>query len=131
MRAKWRTVAVRSAAGPTMKPGVSQRNSSGQREGVAQLQEAGGLVGAVGVDRAAEVGGFVGDHAQRAPVDARERGDDAGAEAAAQLEHGALVEQGLDDRADVVDALALLGDERRAGGSGRPDRGAGSAAAAK
>ena len=29
MREKWRTVAVRSASGPTMKPGVSQRNSSG------------------------------------------------------------------------------------------------------
>ncbi len=30
IRAKWRTVAVRSAAGPTMNPGVSQRNRIGR-----------------------------------------------------------------------------------------------------
>ena len=29
IREKWRTVAVRSASGPTMKPGVSQRDSTG------------------------------------------------------------------------------------------------------
>ncbi len=66
-----------------------------QPERVAQLHEPGGLVGAVGVDRAAEMGGIVRDHAQRpAVVGAGERGDDAGAEAAAQLEH--VVEQGVD-----------------------------------
>ena len=59
-----------------------------QAERVAQLHEAGGLVGAIGVDRAAEMGRVVGDHAERAAVlGAGERGHDAGAEAAAQLEH--------------------------------------------
>ena len=82
-----------------------------QLERVAQLHEARRLVGAVGVDRAAEMGGVVGDHPQRTAVDARERGDHPRAEAVAQLEHRVLVEQRLDDAAHVVDALALLGDQ--------------------
>ena len=51
-RLTWRTRAVCSASGPTMIPGVSHRKSSGQVEGVAQLHEAGRLVGPVGVDGA-------------------------------------------------------------------------------
>ena len=89
----------------------------GQLERVAQLQEARRLVGAVGVDRAAEVGGIVGEHPERAAVEARERADHAGAEAVAQLEHRALVEQRLEDAAHLVDALALLGDQSRAAAS--------------
>ena len=65
-----------------MKPGVSQRKRSGQIESVAQLHEARGLVGAVGVDCAAEVGGVVGDDAERPAVDSRERGEHPRAEAA-------------------------------------------------
>ena len=49
--------------------------------------------------------------AERAPVDAREGGDHAGAEAVAQLQHRALVEQRVDHAAHVVDALSLLGDQ--------------------
>ncbi len=55
--------------------------------------------------------GIVGDHAQRAPVDARERRQHPRAEAVAQLQHGALVEQRREHAAHVVDALALLGDQ--------------------
>ena len=86
MREKWRTVAVRSASGPTMKPGRVGEEQQRQVERVAQLHEARRLVGAVGVDRAAEMGRVVGDDAERPAVDARERGDDPGAEAAPQLE---------------------------------------------
>ena len=85
-----------------MKPGRVAQEQQREPERVAQLHEPGRLVGAVGVDRATEVGGIVRDHAERpAVVGAGERGDDAGAEAAAELEH--VVEQGVDDRADVVD----------------------------
>ena len=118
MRAKWRTVAVRSAAGPTMKPGVSQRSSTGSSKRVAQLQEAGGLVGGLGVDRPAEMGGVVGDHPQRAALQAGQRGHHARAPSAAQLEHRALVEELLHDVADLVAALALLGHQGRAAALG-------------
>ena len=122
MREKWRTVAVRSAAGPTMKPGRVAEGQHGQLERVAELQEARGLVGAVRVDRTAEVRRVVGDDAERASVHARERGHHAGAEAVAQLEHRALVEERVDHAPDLVDALALLGDQlaqqRLVGGGG-------------
>ncbi len=94
-----------------------------QRERVAQLHEPGSLVRAVGVDRAAEVGRVVRDHAERPAVDARERGHHPEAEAAPQLEH--VVEQRIDHRADVVDALAVQRDQvaqRGVVGSRRPAR---------
>ena len=53
-----------------------------QLECVAQLHEAACLVGAVGVDRAAEMGWVAGHHAEGMSVVARERRDDAEAEAA-------------------------------------------------
>ncbi len=87
MRAAWRTSAVFSASGPTMMPGVSQSEEQREVEGVAELHEARRLVGAVAVDRPGEVDRVVGDHADRAALDARERGDHAGAEVAAELEH--------------------------------------------
>ena len=74
---------------------------------VAQLHEARCLVGAVGVDRAAEVHRVVGDHADRPAVDPRQHGDDAGAEAGAQLERRAGIDERVDDRADVVAAQAV------------------------
>ena len=55
-----------------MKPGVSQSESDRQVEGVAELHEARGLVGAVGVDRAAEMLRIVGDQADRPALDADE-----------------------------------------------------------
>ena len=66
-----------------MKPGVSHRNSSGQPERVAQLHEARRLVGAVGVDRAAEVrSGRWRSRRAALAVDPSERGHHPGAEAA-------------------------------------------------
>ena len=76
-RLTWRTSAVCSASGPTMIPGVSQRKSERQVEGVAQLHEAGRLVGPVGVDGAGQVHRVVGDHAHRASLDPDQRGDHA------------------------------------------------------
>ena len=58
--------------------GVDQRDD-GQAEGVAELQEAGRLVGGVAGDRAGHVAGVVGDHAERATLDAGEGGDHLGA----------------------------------------------------
>ena len=102
--------AVFSASGPTMKPGRVAQEQDRQVERVAQLHEAGGLVGAVGVDRAAEMGRVVGDHAERPAVRrAGERGDDAGAEAARSSSTSSSSVS--IDSADVVDALAVRGDE--------------------
>ena len=97
MRAMWRTGAVASCSGPTMKPGVSHRNTTGTSNASQQLQEARGLVGAVGVDRAAEVGGVVGDDAERPALDPGERGDHPVTQPAPQLEHRAGVAQRVDD----------------------------------
>ena len=94
-----------------MKPGVSQRNSSGSSNASHSCHEARRLVGPVGVDRPAQVGRLVGHHPERAAVDAGERGDDARPEAAAQLEHGVLVEQPVEHLAHVVDLPPPLGDD--------------------
>ena len=82
-----------------------------QLERIAQLQKARRLVRRVRVDRATQVLRVVGHHAQRAAVDARQRRQHARAEAVAQLQHRALVEERLHDLSHVVDALALLGDQ--------------------
>ena len=62
----------------------------------------------------------VGDQPDRAAVDARQRGDDAGAEAGAQLERRARVDERVDDGADVVAAQAVgrqqRSQRRRVGG---------------
>src|SRR6478752_7024712 len=61
--------------------------------------------------RTAAVRGVVRDDSQRPAVDQRQRCDHSRPEATAQLEHRALVEQRAQDAPNVVDALALLGDE--------------------
>src|SRR5436190_9375390 len=48
-----------------------------------------------------------GDQPDRATRDARQRRDDAGAEAGTQLERRARVDERIDDRADVVAAQAV------------------------
>ena len=53
-----------------MKPGVSVSERIGMSMGVAELDEPGRLVRGVGVDRAAEMHGVVGDHAERMALDA-------------------------------------------------------------
>ncbi len=110
-REKWRTVAVRSAVWADHEAGRVAQEQHRQAEGVAQLQEARGLVGAVGVDRTAQVGGVVGNDAEWLAVDPRQRGDDARAEAIAQLQDRALVAQRRDHASHLVRALALLGDQ--------------------
>ena len=96
IRLTWRTWACVSISGPTMKPGRVDQRDERQAVRVAQLHEARRLVGRVGVDRAAEVRRVVGEQADRPAFDARERGEDADAEAGAQLEQ----------RAGVGDAVA-------------------------
>ena len=65
---------------------------------VAQLHEARGLVGGVGVDRAAEVRGLLASTPTGRPSMRDQRGHDAGAEAGAQLEQRAGVGERRDDR---------------------------------
>ena len=89
MREKWRTVRRALGIGTDHEAGRVAQRERWQAEGVAQLHEARGLVGAVGVDRAAQVRRIVGDHAERPPFDAGERRHHAGAEAGAQLQHRA------------------------------------------
>jgi hypothetical protein len=83
--------------------GIDERDDR-QAVRVAELHEAGGLVRGIGVDRAAEMGRIAGEDADRAALDPREHRDDAGAEAGAQLERRADVDDRLDDRAHRVDA---------------------------
>jgi hypothetical protein len=109
-RLQWRTSAVFSTSGPTIIPGVSTSVMTGSPNASHSCRKRAALSAPVAVDRAGEVVGVVGEHADRAALDASERGDHAEPEVAAQLEHRALVEHRVDDRAHVVAALAVLGD---------------------
>ena len=80
-------------------------------EGVAQLHEARGLVGAGAVDRTRQMHGIVRDEADRPPFDTDQRGDHAEAEMAAQFQHRAGIGECLDDGAHVVNAQAILGND--------------------
>ena len=80
-----------------------------QVEGVAELQEAGRLVGAGRVDGAGQVGRVVGEYADRVALDAGQGGDHAEAEVPAQLEDGPGVEDQVDGPAHVVAAQAVDG----------------------
>ena len=78
---------------------------------VAQLEESGGLLGTLGVDRPAKVGGIVGDQADRVAVDAGERRDDAGGVAVAQLHTAVDIDQRVQYGPHVVDLQPVLRDE--------------------
>ena len=111
MRAKWRTVAVRSAAGPTMKPGVSHRNSTGRPKASHSCRKRAALSApSASIAPPRWVGSLATTPSGR-PSRRASAVTMPGAEAAAQLEHRALVEQRVDHAAHVVDALALLGDQ--------------------
>ena len=73
---------------------VAQRDHR-QAVGVAELDEPGGFVGAVGVDGTREVRRVVRDHSNGATLDTRERGDHSDAELAAKFKH----------RSDIEDAI--------------------------
>ena len=77
-------------------------------ERVTHPHEARGLLGRGRVEAAAEAQRVVGDDADRAAAEATEGGDDVGRPALVQLDGGALVEQVLDERVDVVGALGRL-----------------------
>ena len=126
MRAKWRTVAVRSAAGPTMKPGVSHRNSTGsskashscmKRRPCRRRRRRSRRRDGWGRWRSPPAGGRRRARA-RSPSRRRSRGAARAPSPRRTAPRHA---------ADVVDALALLGDRARAAalvghraGSARP-----------
>jgi hypothetical protein len=90
-----------------MMPGVSQRNRD--VEGVAELHESRGLVGAVAVDRAGEIDGVVRDQSDRTSFDSDQSGQHPESEMPAYLEHRAGIGESLNDRSDVVDAKSIFG----------------------
>ncbi len=77
-----------------------------------KLHEARGLVGAVAVDRAREMHRVVGDESDGTSFDPDQRRHHPGAEVAAYLEHRAGIGERLDDRANVVNAKSIFGDDR-------------------
>ncbi len=80
---------------------VDQRDDR-QPEGVAELQEARRLVGGVAGDRAGHVARVVGDEAERAALDPRQRGHHLRREALAQEGHRAGVGERLDRSAPTA-----------------------------
>ena len=89
---------------------VDERDD-GDVERVAELQEPRRLVGAVAVDRACEVVRVVGHDADGPPLDAGQRGDHPQTEVvAAAPAREPVSKRPSIDRADVVAALAILGD---------------------
>ncbi len=77
-------------------------------EGIAQLQEARGLVGGIGVDRAPQHHRIVREQAQRPSFDANKRCDHVGAEVAPQFQNRTLVRDQIDHPAHVVHAQPIL-----------------------
>ena len=110
IRATWRTIAVFSASGPDHEARRIAQRHDRDVEGVAELQEARGLVAGRRIDRAAEMLWIVGDQAERLALDADEGRDHADAEIAAELQHRAFVGEQIDHGADVVDAQAVFRD---------------------
>ena len=94
-----------------------------QPERVAQPDEARRLVGGIDEQHAALPLRLAGDDADRAPVQAREAGDDLAREQLLELEEAPVVDQRVDDVVDV-ERLILVGgkdvvDPLRAGGGAR------------
>ena len=83
----------------------------GDVEAVAEADELGRLVAAVGRERAGAEHGVAGDDADGASADAGEGGDQLAPEAGLELEHAAAVDEPGDDAVHVVGALAAGGDE--------------------
>jgi hypothetical protein len=98
---------------------VDQRDER-QAVRIAELHEAGRLVGRIGVDRAAEVGRIAREQADRPSFDADQRGQDPDAEAGAQFEQRVGVADSSHQRAHVVDADAVLGQRVGATAADRP-----------
>lgn len=77
--------------------------------GIAEPDETGGFLGAVGVEDAAHDGGLVGDDADGAAVDAGEAGDDAGRVQFTDLVERAVAEDAHDDLVYVVGRVVAVG----------------------
>src|SRR5699024_6918002 len=75
---------------------------------VTQLQEAGDLVGAIGVDGTTQVGRVIGDEPHGASLHPYQRGDHTRAETTAQFQDRAGVGDRVDRTADVVDPQPVL-----------------------
>ena len=80
----------------------------GDVEGIAKLDEAGALVGPVGVDGTREMVGVVGDDAHRVAFHADQGRDDADAELLADLEYRSDVGDGAHDLLHVVQPQPVL-----------------------
>ena len=93
--------------------GVVDEGHERQLVGVAQLDEAGGLVGGRAVDGPG-VGGerLVGEDADAAAAEAGQGGDHRRRPGASQLEHAAVVGEGLDQAAHVVGPAPVVGHDR-------------------
>ena len=83
-----------------------------QTVGVADLRESGGLLRGVDVETAGQVHRLVRDDTYRAPVDARERGNDVGREVRGELEHVAVVEHAEQHVVHVVGGVVGVRDDR-------------------
>ena len=104
IRPNRRTAASFSASGPTMNPGVSHSEITGSRNDSHRAEEVAGLVGRLGVDRAAEMVTAVGNQPVRHALDANERGDDPDPVVGPQFQHRADVDDRLDGPVHVVGA---------------------------
>ena len=69
IRAMWRTAPVASDSGPTMKPGVSQRNTIGTSNASQHCMNRAALSAAGRVDRATEMRRVVRDDADGSALD--------------------------------------------------------------
>ena len=83
----------------------------GQVEGVAEADEAGGLLGGGDVEGAGQDAGLVGDEADGSAVEQGEGGDELAGPAGMELPEFAVVADGLDDVAHVVGRRLAFGDD--------------------
>ena len=103
MRLTWRTSAVSSASGPTMKPGVSHSERTGSPKASHSCRKRAALSALAASMAPARCMRVVGDHADRPALHPGQRRHQARGERRPQLEHRPLVGQQLDRPPDVVD----------------------------
>ena len=114
MRQTWRTSAVFSASGPTMKPGVSHSDRIGMSKASQSCMKRAALSAASASIAPPRCIGLLAMTPNGRALDAHQGRDHADAELAAQLQHGAFVGQRVDHGAHVIDAQAVLRDRRGA-----------------
>ena len=106
--------------GPDHEPRRVAQGQDGQTERLAQLHEAGRLVGVGGVDGAGQVLWVVGQEADRPPLQAGQSGDHAWRERRSQFEERSRRRPGARARARTsYDPAPVLGARRRAARPGR------------